>query len=48
METFGNVRDRKHHCPILVLLVLLYFAVLIRDISISVETINEKQSADNT
>jgi len=25
MGTFGKVRDREHHCPILVSLVLLHF-----------------------
>lgn len=46
METFGNIRDRKHHCPILVSLVFLHFTVLIRDFFITVDTINEKQSVD--
>jgi len=46
METFGDVRDRKHHCPILVWLVLLHFTVLIRDFSTTVDTVNEKQSVD--
>jgi len=46
METFGNVRHRNHHCPVLVSMVLLHFTVLIRDFSTTVDTINEKQSID--
>jgi len=46
METFGKVRDREHHCPILVSLVLFHFTVLIRDFSTTVDTVNEKQSID--